>query len=381
VTIAIRRLRALAGCCALSLVAVLPACGGGDGITPPPPPPPPPAPLSIAATGRLERSSIVTLAVTRAGVAVTPTLTFQPTDGAVVNADGSVKLLREGALTVTATDGTSTGSTTLQVAAPPVVVFDRITGGNRDLWKVDLDGQNLVQLTNDPGDDQDPTAVKGSVVFVSYRAGNAELYSVPLATGTTVRLTTTARDESTPSLSADGSKLAFSGVSSGVTKIYTAAMATPIAGAAQLVPGTGADVIETAPSWSASTSLAFVSTAAGTADIVQVVGNGAPTPLAASAAADVEPAWSADGQTLAFVSTRTGPVEIFLRSAAGVVTQLTSGTGSRSNPAWTPDGRVVYVDTAGGVTHLRWIDPAAPGTSYLIETGAGAVGNPAVNLP
>src|SRR5215213_8551231 len=190
-----RRLRTLAGCCALSLAAVLPACGGGDGITPPPPPPPA---LSIAASGRLERGSTVTLAVTRAGVAVTPTLAFQPADGAQVQADGSVKLLREGALTVTATAGESTGTTTLQVAAPPVVVFDRVTGGNRDIWKVDLDGQNLVQLTTDPGDDQDPTVVKGTVVFVSYRAGNAELYTLPLAGGGTTRLTTTSRDETTP---------------------------------------------------------------------------------------------------------------------------------------------------------------------------------------
>jgi Tol biopolymer transport system component len=378
VTTANRRLRTLAGCCALSLLAVLPACGGGDGITPPPPPPP--VGLTIAATGRLERSSTVTLAVTKAGVAVTPTLTFQPADGAQVLADGSVKLLREGALTVTATAGESTGSTTLQVAAPPVVVFDRVIAGNRDIWRVDLDGQNLVQLTTNPGDDQDPTVVKGSVVFVSYRTGNAELYSMPLAGGAAeVKLTSTSRDETTPSLSADGTKLAFSGVASGVTKIYTSA--ANASGPVQLVPGTGADVIETAPSWSASASVAFVSTAAGTADIVQVVGNGAPTPLAASSAADVEPAWSADGQTLAFVSTRNGPVEIFLRSSAGTVTQLTSGAGARSNPAWTPDGRLVYVDTTGGVTHLRWVDPAVPATSYLIETGAGAVGNPAVNLP
>jgi len=147
------------------------------------------------------------------------------------------------------------------------------------------------------------------------------------------------------------------------------------------VPGTGADVIETAPTWSPSAGLAFVSTAAGSADIVQVVGAGAPTPLAASSAADVEPAWSRDGQTLAFVSNRSGPVEIFLRSAAGAVTQLTSGTGSRSNPAWTPDGRLVYVETVGGVPRLRWVDPAAPATTYAIDTGAGAVGNPAVNLP
>jgi len=372
-----RRLRTLAGCFALSLAGILPACGG-DGPTHPPPPPPP-LPLSVAATGRLERGSTVTLEVTRSGTVVTPTLTFQPADAAQLNADGSVKLLREGALTVTATLGTSTGSAVLQVAAPPVVVFDRLVSGNRDIWKVDLDGQNLVQLTTDTGDDQDPTVVKGSVVFVSYRAGNAELYSMPLAGGAATRLTTTARDETTPSLSADGSKLAFSGVAGGVTKVFTAA--ANATGPVQVVPGTGADVIETAPSWSPSSSLAFVSTAAGSADIVQVIGTGAPTQLAASAAADVEPAWSRDGNTLAFVSTRNGGVEIFVRSAAGVVTQLTSGTGSRSNPAWTPDGRLVYVETVGGVSHLRWVDPAVPATTYAIDTGAGTVGNPAVNLP
>jgi TolB protein len=367
-------LRTLAGCLALSLAAVLPACGG-DGPTPPPPP----TPLTVTASGRLERGSIVTVSVTGAPAGVVSALSFQPADGAQVLPDGTVKLLREGALTVTATAGTSTGSTVLQVAAPPVVVFDRLTGGNRDIWRVDLDGQNLAQVTTNPGDDQDPTAVKGTVVFVSYRAGNAELFAVPLAGGTDTRLTTTARDETTPSLSADGTKLAFSAVASGVTKIFTASATAT--GAVQLVPGTGADVIETAPSWSPSASLAFVSTAAGSADIVQVVGAGAPTTLESSPAADVEPAWSADGQTLAFVSTRTGPVEIFLRSSAGVVTQLTSGTGSRSNPAWTPDGRVVYVENVGGVTRLRWVDPAAPATTHLIETGAGAVSNPSVNRP
>ncbi|MFL5382852.1 MAG: hypothetical protein ACJ8GN_10095 [Longimicrobiaceae bacterium] len=376
-----RRLRALAGLFALSLTAVLPACGG-DGPTPPPPPPPP---LSVSATGRMERGSVVTVAVTNTGVAVAPaqvTLTFTPADGAQALGDGTIKLLRAGPLTVNAAAAGITGSTTVQVAAPPVVVFDRISGGNRDIWRVDLDGQNLTQLTTNTGDDQDPTVVKGTVVFVSFRDGNANLYSIPLAGGADARLgANTTRDETTPSLSLDGTKLAFSAVSGGVTKVFTSAAdgSSPV----QLVPGTGADVIETAPSWSLSAGVAYVSTAGGSADIVQVVSGGAPTVLAASGAADVEPAWSADGQTLAFVSTRNGPtsVEIFLRSAAGTVTQLTSGAGFRSNPAWTPDGRVVYVDTVGGVSRLRWVDPAAPGTSYLIETGAGAVANPAVNQP
>jgi Tol biopolymer transport system component len=126
--------------------------------------------------------------------------------------------------------------------------------------------------------------------------------------------------------------------------------------------------------------VAYVSTASGTADIFQVPAGGSAALLTGSPQADVEPAWSRDGQTLAFVSNRSGPVEIYLLKA-GVVSQLTSGTGTRSNPAWTPDGRLVFVETLGGVTHLRWIDPAAPGTTTLIDTGAGGVSNPAVNLP
>jgi hypothetical protein len=375
-----RPLRALAGLLALSAAAVLPGCGS-DGPTPPPPPPP--ATLTVSATGRMERGSVVAVAVTNAGVAVAPgqvTLTFSPADGAQALGDGTIKLLHAGSLTVSAASAGITGSTTLQVAAPPVVVFDRVSGGNRDIWRVDLDGQNLTQLTTNTGDDQDPTVVKGTVVFVSFRDGNANLYTIPLAGGTDARVTNTAtRDESTPSISLDGSKLAFAAVTGGVTKVFTAA--ANATGEAQLVPGTGAEVIETAPTWSPSASVAFVSTASGSADIVQVVSGGAPTVLAASSAADVEPAWSADGQTLAFISNRGGPVEIWLRSSAGTATQLTSGAGSRSNPAWTPDGRVVYVDTTGGVSRLRWVDPAAPGTTYLIETGAGTVANPAVNLP
>jgi len=248
----IPRLRALAGWLALFLVAVLPACGG-DGPTPPPPPPPT---LGVSATGRLERGSVVTVAVANAGVAVAPaqvTLTFSPADGAQALGDGTIRLLRDGSLTVNAAAAGITGSTTLQVAAPPVVVFDRISGGNRDIWRVDLDGQNLTQLTTNTGDDQDPTAVKGTVVFVSYRNGNAELYSMPLAGGVETRLTTNTRDETTPSLSLDGTRLAFSAVMSGVTKVFTAA--ANASGPVQLVPGTGPDVIETAPTWSPSAAM------------------------------------------------------------------------------------------------------------------------------
>jgi len=366
----------VAACAALSALA---ACNGGDGggTTNPP------APLAVTVTGRLERSSVLTLSVSDGTQTLAPgqfTVTFSPAGAAQLQGDGTVKLLAAGHLTVTATLGNRTGNAGVDVAAPPVVVFDKLVNGNRDIWRVDLDGQNLTQLTTDPGEDQDPTAVKGNVVFVSYRAGNAELYSIPLAGGATTRLTTTARDETTPSLSLDGTKLAYSYVPTDVTKVFTSAANGT--GPAQLAPGTGAEVIETAPTWSPGGAVAYVSTAAGSADIVQASVGSAPTLLTGSPQADVEPAWSPDGQALAFVSNRGGPVEIWVfRPSGSTVTQLTSGSGSRVNPAWTADGRLVYVDQVGSTTVLRWLDPATPSVTTAIDTGAGTVSHPAVNIP
>lgn len=360
----------------LAAAALAAGCDGGPTGSNPPPPS-----LSVSAAGRLERGSVLAVTV-KNGAQTLPAgqyaVSFSPAGAAQAQGDGSVKLLAAGHLTVTATSGNLVGSAEIDIAAPPVVVFDRIAGGNRDLWKVDLDGQNLAQLTTDPGDDQDPTAVKGTVVFVSYRAGNGELYAIPLAGGATTRLTNTARDETTPSLSPDGTKLAYAYVPTDVTKVYTATASGT--GAAPLVPGTGPEVIETAPTWSPAGIVAYVSTASGSADILQAAVGSAPTTLAGSPAADVEPAWSADGQTLAFVSNRGGTVEIWLQKN-GAATQLTSGPGTKFNPAWTADGRLVYVEQVSGVTRLRWVDPADPATIYSIDTGAGAVGHPAVNLP
>jgi TolB protein len=332
--------------------------------------------------GRVERGSTIGVSVSN-GTATVPlsqlAVSFSPAGAAEVVGD-SVHLLKAGSLTVTVTQGGRTGSATVDVAAPPTVVFDRLLAGNRDIWRVDLDGQNLTQLTTNAGDDQQPTAAKGTVVFVSYRAGNAELYSVPLAGGSDTRLTSTAKDEGTPAFSRDGTKLAYSYTPTDVSKIFTA---TATAGSPQQQePGTGAEVIEVSPTWSPTGALAFVSTANGTADIFTSTGQGQQTLLVGGPNAEVEPSWSPDGANVAFVSNRTGTVEIFLVNVASkAVTQLTSGAGTKSEPSWTPDGRLVYLETQGSTTRLRWIDPAAPAVVHLIDTGTGTVGHPSAVVP
>src|SRR2546430_7036223 len=90
-----------------------------------------------------------------------------------------------------------------RVAAPPVIVFDWLRNGNRDIYRAALDGKDTLRLTSDPGDDQHPTERAGIVVFTSYRDGNGELYAVPSTGGAERRLTNPPANETQPALSPD----------------------------------------------------------------------------------------------------------------------------------------------------------------------------------
>jgi hypothetical protein len=264
----------------------------------------------------------------------------------------------------------------------PVVVFDRLVDGNRDLYRVALDGSDLARLTTHPGDDYAPTVGGRTLVWVSHRNGNAELYSRPLAGGMETRLTTTAGGETDPALTRDGTRLAFAfdGVG-GVSKVYVAA--GDATGAARYTSGTFgfSGSPEATPAWDpAGGRLALVATAGGSADVFHAAlptGVALPvTPalLAGGTGAEVNPAYSPDGTRLAFASNRTGDGDLYVvEVATGAVTRLTSRAGAEANPSWLDDGRIVYLEyhpSSQGV--LRWIDPDDLTRTGTIPLPAGA---------
>jgi hypothetical protein len=258
----------------------------------------------------------------------------------------------------------------------PVVVFDRAVDGNRDVWRVALDGSDLVRLTTHIGDDRNPTAAGGRVVFVTYRNGNADLYAVPLAGGAETRLTTTSSvGENDPALSYDGRRLAFtSDVSSGVSKVWMAnADAT---GAVRATPSTfGSNSSpEASPSWGPlNDRLTLVATSSGTADVFDFPLAGTPVALAAGPSAEVNPAWSPDGRFVVYATNVTGAGDLYMvRVGTGEATRLTTAAEAELNPSWTLDGRIVYVRSLpGGAKEIRWLDPAVPGSGGAVPLAAG----------
>jgi Tol biopolymer transport system component len=361
--------------------SLLAGCDGGGGTEPQP------LTLNVDVTGFVERGGVAHLSVTRQGVAVPLgewQLVSQPASAVVALGGDSVRLAQDGTVTLTVTAASDHGTRALQVARPPVVYYDRVVDGNRDIYRVDLDGQNLQRLTTDPGTDLDPTVGGGKVVFVSYRAGTADLWSVPVSGGSNTSLVATSKNETTPSLSADGQRLAYAYDGDLVSKLWTAHGDGSVP--ARATEGFGFNgSIESSPSWAPTGSrLVFMSTAAGSADLYDFSLGSTPASVAPSNAADVEPAWSPDGASVAFVSTReSGNTDVYVvQLSSGTVTRLTMGAQTEGQPAWAPDGRrLVYTDFADGTRRLRWMDIAHPGISYAIDTGEGRAENAAVAAP
>lgn len=368
---------------AAALLAATAVAGcGGDGPTPPPPPPPA---LQLSAAGPAERGLELTLTATSGGQPVAVgdvSWTYTPASAVQIVAPGRIRLLAAGALQVQGTRQGSTATLNVTVQPPPVVVFDMVVDGNRDIYRVALDGADLQRLTTTASDDRSPTVGGGRVVFVSYRSGNAELYSMPLAGGEATRLSTTAQAESSPALSPNGQRLAYAFELNGVAKVYVASGTNQ--GRTQAAPGYGfAGSPEVSPAWHPTENrIAFVGTAAGSGDVVQVTPGGTPAMVAGGPRADVDPAWSPDGTRIAFASNRdaAGEGAIYLATVAtGAVTQLSNRANAEAEPAWTADGRLVYVEfSPGDVQRLVWIDPATPAAVHPIPVAGGSPRRPSV---
>lgn len=169
-----------------------------------------------------------------------------------------------------------------------------------------------------------------------------------------------------PSISPDGTKIAFSSGRTGTEEIWTcdADGADP----QQLTffdSGLGA----TCPSWSPDgKSIAFDATVHGNRDIYLIRAEGGQARrLTNQPTADAQPSWSHDGQWIYFMSARSGTHQIWkMRADGGEPKQLTTGGGYQALES--PDGKLLFYVRDRG-EHGVWSVPVNGGSEVpVLET-------------
>ena len=185
------------------------------------------------------------------------------------------------------------------------IVFASSRDGDWDIYSMDVNGDNVVQLTDHPASDGYTACSSDGrrIAFLSGRGVTLDLYVMDSDGNNVIRLTHDNLFEARPSWSPDGTRLAFSNFR-----------------------------------WDVGNSEIYVMDADGN-NLIN---------LSKHKWQDVTPSWSLDGSTIAFCSYRTGhlndPKHIFVMNADGTGRRnLTGDTHLRTSkfPTCSPDGRKI----------------------------------------
>ena len=212
------------------------------------------------------------------------------------------------------------------------VAFHDGADNAREVWIANRDGTGLINVSNDPADDANPTwsADGTKIAFQSKRSGRWDIFVVNAdGSGLTNITNTPSLDETSPVWSPDGQRIAFLG--NGFNVMYP--NGTGIAPASSR---STSGAFTWAPD---STRIAFPSVNPNIPDIfVTTIGSGAqPVNVTNSMTADTSPSWW-PGPRIAYATTDLHTVN---GDGTGS-TNLTPGTAHfESSPRWTHDGQTI----------------------------------------
>ena len=223
--------------------------------------------------------------------------------------------------------------------------------GNLDIYIIDINRKNPVNLTNHPADDSSPTwAPDGSAfAYVSHRDGNPEIYVMEMKDKESWRLTKNGATDIDPAWSPDGRWIAFASNQhrehAADTDIY---IMNPNGKKAQQLTNKGGH--NSTPAWSPDGQwIAFRSTLDGIGAIHLINANGKKQRALTQVSA-TNPTWAANGEQIYFSSEMLGGVEVPTLFAidvnGGNVRKLKNAAHACEEPTESPDGQwIAYVST------------------------------------
>jgi TolB protein len=226
--------------------------------------------------------------------------------------------------------------------------------GNKEIWQMDYDGANQKQFTNYksistmPSVSQDGT----KIAFTSYTGGNPAILIHSLESGRRLPFyNQKASMNATADFTPDGKSIVYASSASGVAQLYMANL-----DGSNLRRLSSGSSIEVEPKVNPKTgnSLVFVSGRSGPQQIYRMNIDGADVQRLSSGEGQASnPAWHPNGTHVAFAWTRgydPGNFNIFVMDVASrEYVQLTFGAGRNENPTWAPDGRhIVFASNRSG---------------------------------
>ncbi|HEV2840028.1 MAG TPA: DPP IV N-terminal domain-containing protein [Chthoniobacterales bacterium] len=227
---------------------------------------------------------------------------------------------------------------------------DAGTSNNTEIYVMDPDGSNQINITNNQKSDIQPAwSPDGTrIAFASMRdLINEDIYVMDADGSNPTRLTTHPQNDKCPAWSPDGSKIAFTSWRDGNFQIYV--MNADGSNQTRLTNNSAA--ADSSPAWSPDGArIAFVRypTDSATSEICVMNADGSnetrltDTPGRRNEAPD----WSPDGSKIAFDSNRTGPIEIYVMNSDGSdQVALTNDGDLNTGPEWSSDGAKIAFTT------------------------------------
>ncbi len=232
--------------------------------------------------------------------------------------------------------------------------------GSKEIWSMDYDGSNQVQLTNFGTITQAP-AVSADAKWLAYSTLVKKIPAhqiVLQSTETKLRApfdNPAAPTTSWPEFMPDGQRLLFASSATGYTQIYEANLK---GGDRRQI--TNSKAIDFSPRVNPKTSaqVLFISDRSGKQQLWRMNIDGSDAEMLTNGEGEVaNPAWNPDGQAVAFAWTNgyeIGGFNIFVMDVEKrVPVQLTKDSGVNENPWWAPDGlHLVFSSRRNGTTQI-----------------------------
>jgi TolB protein len=247
------------------------------------------------------------------------------------------------------------------------IAFTATKTGKKEIYTCDADGSNVVELTHDGAISVAPSlSADGSrLLYTGYQSGYADVYEIKLGSGARSRIMKYPGTNSGAAFSPDGGRIAVTLSKDGNPELYVTGGGG--GGARRLTRTSG---VESSPTWSPDGSeIIYSSDDRGGPQLFRIsAGGGTPRLISTGHSYNTEPNWSPDGKKVAF-NTRGGGFQV---SILDLATGSARTVGEGQDPIWGADSRHLIFASGGSLILLDTLT----GQRTTLVSGLGRISEP-----